>query len=169
MGCEATMTKHAVAWVGSVQPERTVPLSTWSFRNFKPEFLLNGKRPRPPSKLVPNIPVGPTEIIRSIWCTNRNFRNFWLNRKRPLVISLLSPSRGSLPGKNETPDVEGSALRDIWISYQVACSKLSYSENDAQVKGTRNMSAWSVSSRLFSNSRLSQFRRPDYLGVSGRG
>ena len=42
----ATITKRAVAWVGSVQPEcpaeGTVPLSTW---NFKPEFLLNGKRP----------------------------------------------------------------------------------------------------------------------------
>ena len=33
-----TITKRAVAWVGSVQPECTVPLSTWSFeilnRNF---------------------------------------------------------------------------------------------------------------------------------------
>ena len=42
---EATKTKRAVAWVGSVQPECTVPLSTWILRNFKPEFLLNGKRP----------------------------------------------------------------------------------------------------------------------------
>ena len=41
-----TMTKHAVAWVGSVQPECTIPLGTWNFRNFKPEFLLNGKGPR---------------------------------------------------------------------------------------------------------------------------
>ena len=45
----ATITKRAVAWVGSVQPEcpaeGTVPLSTWNFQNFKPEFLLNGKRP----------------------------------------------------------------------------------------------------------------------------
>ena len=47
---EATITKRAVAWVGSVQLECTVPLSTWSFRNFKPgfEFLLNGKRPLSP-------------------------------------------------------------------------------------------------------------------------
>ena len=42
---KATITKCAVAWVGSVQPECTVPLSRWSFRNFKPELLLNGKRP----------------------------------------------------------------------------------------------------------------------------
>ena len=42
--CEATIPKRAVAWVGSVQLECTVPLSTWSFPNFKPEFLLNGKR-----------------------------------------------------------------------------------------------------------------------------
>ena len=26
--------------------ECTVPLGAWNFRNFKPEFLLNGKRPR---------------------------------------------------------------------------------------------------------------------------
>ena len=38
MCCEAIITKRAVAWVGSVQPECTVPLSTWSFRNCKPEF-----------------------------------------------------------------------------------------------------------------------------------
>ena len=40
-----TITKRAVAWVGSVEPECTVPLNTENFRNFKPEFLLNGKRP----------------------------------------------------------------------------------------------------------------------------
>ena len=37
-----TITKRAVAWVGSEQPECTVPLNTW---NFKTEFLLNGKLP----------------------------------------------------------------------------------------------------------------------------
>ena len=40
-----TITKRAEAWVGSVQPECTVPLGTWNFRKFKPEFLFNGKRP----------------------------------------------------------------------------------------------------------------------------
>ena len=61
MCCEATITKRAVAWVGSVQPECTVPLSTWSFRGFKPEFLLNGKRPlasrvlRQPPKCIHNL------------------------------------------------------------------------------------------------------------------
>ena len=39
-----TITKRAVSWVGYVQPECTVPLGTWNFRNFKSEFLLNGKR-----------------------------------------------------------------------------------------------------------------------------
>ena len=39
-----TITKRAVDWVGSVQPECTVPLGTWNFRNFKPQYLLNGKR-----------------------------------------------------------------------------------------------------------------------------
>ena len=34
-----------MAWVSSVQPEYTVPLGAWNFRNFKPEFLLNGKSP----------------------------------------------------------------------------------------------------------------------------
>ena len=41
-----TITKRAVAWDGSLQPECTVPLGTWNFRNFKPEFLFNEKRPR---------------------------------------------------------------------------------------------------------------------------
>ena len=40
-----TITKHAVAWVGSVQPECTIPLGTWNFQNFKPEHELNGKCP----------------------------------------------------------------------------------------------------------------------------
>ena len=40
-----TITKRTVAWVESGKPECTVPLGTWNFRNFKPEFLLNGKRP----------------------------------------------------------------------------------------------------------------------------
>ena len=31
---------------GYVKLEYTVPWGTWNFRNFKPEFLLNGKRPR---------------------------------------------------------------------------------------------------------------------------
>ena len=40
-----TITKRAEDWIGSVQPECIVPLGKWNFRNFKPEFLLNGKRP----------------------------------------------------------------------------------------------------------------------------
>ena len=32
------------AWVRSAPPECTVPLGKWNFQNFKPEFLLNGKR-----------------------------------------------------------------------------------------------------------------------------
>ena len=40
------LSKRAVAWVGYVKSEYTVPWGTWNFRNFKPEFLLNGKRPR---------------------------------------------------------------------------------------------------------------------------
>ena len=42
-----TITKCTVAWDGSVQPECTVPLGTWNFRNFKPKFLLNGKCSKP--------------------------------------------------------------------------------------------------------------------------
>ena len=37
------------AWVGAVQPECTAPLGTWNFRNFKPEFLLNGIMESAPS------------------------------------------------------------------------------------------------------------------------
>ena len=39
----------------------------------------------PPSKLVPNILVGPN---RNGWCTNRNFRNFGLNGRRPLTLRI---------------------------------------------------------------------------------
>ena len=39
-----TISKHPVAWNGSVKPEWTVPFGTWNFRIFKPKFLLNGKR-----------------------------------------------------------------------------------------------------------------------------
>ena len=41
-----TITKCTVAWVGSVQPECTVLLGVWNFRNVKPEFWLHGKRLR---------------------------------------------------------------------------------------------------------------------------
>ena len=37
--------KRVVARVRSVQRECTGPLGTWNYQNFKPEFLLNGKRP----------------------------------------------------------------------------------------------------------------------------
>ena len=40
-----TITKRSVAWFGSLRPECTVPSGKRNFRNFKPEFLLNGKRP----------------------------------------------------------------------------------------------------------------------------
>ena len=33
-----TITKHAVAWVGSVQPQCTVPFNMWNFRDFKPKW-----------------------------------------------------------------------------------------------------------------------------------
>ena len=56
-----TITKRAVVWVGSVQPECTVPLGTWNFRNFKPKFLLNGKRPW--SRIFRS---DQTEMVRSI-------------------------------------------------------------------------------------------------------
>ena len=37
--------KSSVAWVRSVEPEFTVSKGRWNFLNFKPEFLLNRKRP----------------------------------------------------------------------------------------------------------------------------
>ena len=40
-----TITKRGVAWIGFLQPELcTVSLGTWNIRNFKPQFLVNGKR-----------------------------------------------------------------------------------------------------------------------------
>ena len=38
-----TITKRALAWVGSLQQECTVPMSTWNFRNFKPENFVEWK------------------------------------------------------------------------------------------------------------------------------
>ena len=38
-----TITKRALAWVGSLQQECTVPMSTWNFRNFKPESFVEWK------------------------------------------------------------------------------------------------------------------------------
>ena len=28
-------------------------------------------------------------MVRSIWCTNRNFQNFGLNKKRPKIVNIL--------------------------------------------------------------------------------
>ena len=41
----STITKNAMACVGSVQPECTVPLGTWNSWDFKPQFLSHEKRP----------------------------------------------------------------------------------------------------------------------------
>ena len=53
--------------------------------------LANGKEPSrtdqigPPSKVFPNIPVGPKRKDPFHLISNRNFRNFGLNGKRPTV------------------------------------------------------------------------------------
>ena len=50
------ITKRAVAWVGSVQPECTISLGTWNFRNFELEFSLNWSPRAFQNRLVkPNI------------------------------------------------------------------------------------------------------------------
>ena len=54
--------------IGSLQPECTVPLGTWNFRNFKPEFLLNGKRPWFQFK---------TEAGSVLQIKNKNFSHFY--------------------------------------------------------------------------------------------
>ena len=41
-----TITKHAVAWVGSVQPECTVWLGMWNFRNFRTGIFVDWKAPK---------------------------------------------------------------------------------------------------------------------------
>ena len=46
----STTTKCAVPWLGSVEPEYTVPLCTWNFQNFKPKFFVNGKHPFFPTR-----------------------------------------------------------------------------------------------------------------------
>jgi len=59
---------------------------TWDNNFVKWKGTFQSDRPKWPdrSKLFPNIPVGPNEMVSSIWCTNRDFRNFGLNGKRPL-------------------------------------------------------------------------------------
>lgn len=62
-----TITKCAVAWVWSVQPECTVPLGTWNFWNFKLDFLLNGKGP--------------------LWqCQKLEFSNGWCNSEQKFWV-----------------------------------------------------------------------------------
>ena len=51
VACNATPASHlwyvnTCAGVRSVQPECDRSIATWNFRNFKPEFLLKGKRPK---------------------------------------------------------------------------------------------------------------------------
>ena len=41
----------------------------------------------PPSKVVPNIPVGPNRNGPFDLISNRNFRNFGLNGKRPIFVA----------------------------------------------------------------------------------
>ena len=38
-----TITKRAVAWAGTLQPECTVPMSTCNVQNFKPEYFVEWK------------------------------------------------------------------------------------------------------------------------------
>ena len=46
------ITKSAVAWVGCIQPECTVPIIMYKIQNLKTEFLLNGKRTRTATNLA---------------------------------------------------------------------------------------------------------------------
>ena len=81
--------------------------------------LANGKEPsrtnqiRPSSKMFPNIPVGPNRNDPFHLFSNRNFRNFGVNGKRPTVLydDLWSHVTGS-----------GSLLRELnllkhWFSF----------------------------------------------------
>ena len=46
------ITKRAVAWIGSIQPECSVPIIMQKIQNLKPEFLLNGKHTRTATNLA---------------------------------------------------------------------------------------------------------------------
>ena len=72
-----TMTKRTVAWVKSVQPECAVPLGTWNFQNFKPEFLSNEKPPE----------------VRGIWKWPIDLNFFFFFFEKKIKFSLPSPSR----------------------------------------------------------------------------
>ena len=49
-----------------------------------------------------------TEMVRSIWCTNRNFRNFGLNRKRPRRLT--------------STDVRAAATSESWHQLRASLS-----------------------------------------------
>ena len=99
-------------------PDATVPKPLricllFLYNNFvKCKGTFQSYRPKWPdrSKLVPNIPVGPNEMVSSIWCTNRNFRNFTLNGKRPLF---------RIPGWKSMGGVWSSKPPLTWIDNSV--------------------------------------------------
>ena len=96
-------TRGGLGEPGSVQPECTVPLSTWNFRIFKPEFLLNVKRPgnllvtwdqaQFLFRFANNIPAGKAK--RKEILAVAVLENVW----EPLKLGLIS---GYTPGWRET-------------------------------------------------------------------
>ena len=108
--CAAKQKSQNARWLGSGLCHRNVlfhfnvPLSTWGFRNFKPEFLLNGKRPRlcsAPNQVEPRggafhstkilvwnfgnftcpmeryIPVAQTRRLVIVFCKNDTKERYW--------------------------------------------------------------------------------------------
>ena len=68
------------------------------------------------SKLVPNISVGPwNRKVRSIWCINRNFRNFRLNGKRSVTPTLR--------GNEKQVELQGFELSRVDFKIQFAMLK----------------------------------------------
>ena len=68
------------------------------------------------SKLVPNISVGPwNRKVRSIWCINRNFRNFRLNGKCLVTRTLR--------GNEKQVELQGFELSRVDFKIQFAMLK----------------------------------------------
>ena len=117
-------------------------LGTTNLSNGKENFGSTGQR-GPPSKLVPNIPLDQTEMVCSIWCTNRNYQNFGLNGKRPTSSCVLSITNQYSGGRVENED-------PLKITYKYLETGIS----------TLDLQLYKISTRVYTVPPVCRKRRP---------
>ena len=111
-----TISKHAVAWVGSVQPECTFPFGTWKIRNFKAEFLLDKKRPLKQEKHTKQIGIHQPQITKPVEVNLCVLRGplIWLTAAKNAKVSSLLNFRIRLRSGR------GNRTRDLLLCNQSA-------------------------------------------------